>query len=72
MRELPNKSYADTTEDERWEIYVCVRNALWKTTREMFGHGCSFSNPNCDVYAGLQDELLRPEIQRERRKGKKK
>jgi hypothetical protein len=38
----------------------------------MFGHGCSFSNPKCDVYAGLQDEILHPELQRERRKGKKK
>lgn len=38
--------------------------------KEMFGTQCSFSNPNCDIYRGLQDELLQPEEQKKLREGK--
>ena len=72
MRELPNWCYSDTTPEERWQIYDAALMAVIEKSEEMFGRRCSFSNPNCDVYRGLQDELLQPEKQNERRMGKQK
>jgi hypothetical protein len=70
MRELPNRCYSDTTSEERWQIYLAVQEAMIAKAKEMFGTRCSFSNPNCDVYRGLKDELLQPEEQKKLREGR--
>jgi hypothetical protein len=70
MRELPNWCYSDLTPDERMDVYIAVRDAMFAHCNERFGHRVSFSNAKVDIYAGLEAELLHPEIQRDRRRGK--
>jgi hypothetical protein len=71
MRELPNWCFSDLTPEERMDVYIAVRDAMFAHCNERFGHRVSFSNAKVDIYAGLQDEILNPEIQCQRRSGKR-
>jgi len=53
------------------DVYIAVRDAMFAHCNERFGHRVSFSNAKVDIYAGLQDEILNPEIQCQRRSGKR-